>query len=391
MGKQKRVRVERGLYQTGKVYEACATPPGSRNARWKSLGKIGLMEARDERDKFAVEVRSSGRAVLLDRTSPLTPTATVAEVADEALRVVTELVALDKLSKRTEDSYRNGVNHHVKPFFQGRRATAVTPDDLVDWVDFQEESGAAAWSIRARWTALRLVFAHAARHRVIAASPADVLKPHERPGPGMSRLRFLNDSEIKLLFKHATSLRTRVALALLLFCGLRAAEALGVIFDEVDFDGSNILVRFQMSREGGKRVRIKTDRSSTRGTRDVATMAAQMKLLREWRRATKWSAGTDLVLTNSVGNTMGYWDLRDEVAAVFKAAGISGATPHALRHTFASILIDKGRSLEFVADQMGISPQTAQRIYIHLFRAREHAAASREALEGSYGSLLRGS
>lgn len=50
--KQKPTRIERGLYRAGKTYLACATPAGARKAKWKT---IGLMEARRERDTWAVE------------------------------------------------------------------------------------------------------------------------------------------------------------------------------------------------------------------------------------------------------------------------------------------------------------------------------------------------
>ena len=41
-----RIRVERGLYRDGSTFYACATPAGSRTARWKSLGEVGVMQAR---------------------------------------------------------------------------------------------------------------------------------------------------------------------------------------------------------------------------------------------------------------------------------------------------------------------------------------------------------
>jgi len=389
MGNEKRVRVERNLYRRGKTFYACATPPGTSQALWKSLGEVGVMEARRARDEWVVEVRRMGGAVLLDRSTTLTRTSTVAEVADDMLLVVEGLVKLDKLAKNTESSYRTGVNLHVKPYWPGRRVVSVSANEIVDWVQDQQESSAAAWSIRARWTALKLVFAHAERHGLIARSPVETLKPHERPGPGLSSQRFLDGDEIARLFERATALRTRVLVGLLLFAGLRASEALGLIWDEIDALEDLVRVRFQMSRDG-RRSRIKTDRRSRRGRRDVATMKALMKLLAEWRLATRWSAGSDLVLTNNVGNTMGYWDLLDDVTDLFEAAGIDGATPHSLRHTFASELIAQGRTLDFVADQLGISPQTAQRVYIHLVRAREQGDASREAMQASYGAVLKG-
>ena len=65
-------------------------------------------------------------------------------------------------------------------------------------------------------------------------------------------------------------------------------------------------------------------------------------------------------------------------------------TFHALRHTFASILIAQGRDPVFVADQLGhADPSITLRTYAHLFRAAREARRAREQLDADYGSLLR--
>lgn len=73
------VRVERGLYRTGYTYYACATSPGSRSASWRSLGTVGLMEARRLRDRFAAEIQTTPTTATNIRT-------TFAELADECWR-----------------------------------------------------------------------------------------------------------------------------------------------------------------------------------------------------------------------------------------------------------------------------------------------------------------
>jgi hypothetical protein len=64
---EKRVRVERGLYKTGKLYYACATPSGSRTAIWKALGPVNLMEARRLRRRFCAEVQGAPIPVTITR------------------------------------------------------------------------------------------------------------------------------------------------------------------------------------------------------------------------------------------------------------------------------------------------------------------------------------
>lgn len=66
-------------------------------------------------------------------------------------------------------------------------------------------------------------------------------------------------------------------------------------------------------------------------------------------------------------------------------------TPHALRHTYASLLIAQGRDPVFVADQLGhTSPAITLRVYAHLFRAAQQERNAREQLEAAYGDFLSG-
>ena len=59
--------MERVLYEAGDVFYACATPPGSRTAMWKSLGAVGIMEARRRRQRFAADLRHTFASSLIDQ------------------------------------------------------------------------------------------------------------------------------------------------------------------------------------------------------------------------------------------------------------------------------------------------------------------------------------
>jgi integrase len=77
--------------------------------------------------------------------------------------------------------------------------------------------------------------------------------------------------------------------------------------------------------------------------------------------------------------------------AAGKRATFDSVTFHALRHTFASMLIGRGEDPVFVADQLGHSkPAFTLNTYAHLFRAARHAREARKQLEAEYGDLLRG-
>jgi integrase len=376
--KQQPVRVERGLYRAGKTYLVCASPPGSRMKRWKTLGEVGLMQARSERDAWAVEVRSGGVAATSARE-------TVKEVALAWLVYVERLVAIGELRQRTLESYRTGVMLHLLPRFGHRRIRSITTEDLVEWHRRQRAAGASVWSIRARWMAVRGVFGYAARHGIVAASPADKLLPRERPGAGEARQRFLSRAEMDSLLEHAGDARAVIAIAL--FTGMRVMEVLALTWGDIDFSGGVIRVRFQLSRQG-KRVPLKTRAAK----RDIVLMDALGKLLRRRRISQRFSTDSDFIFqSTALRRPMTYKSLLKLFHSARDGADLGGVTFHALRHTFASILIAQGHDVQFVSRQLGhTKTSTTWDTYVHLFEAQRHAHDARTQLDADYGGLLGG-
>lgn len=376
--KAQRVRVERGLYRAGKTYIACATPPGSRRPRWRTLGEVGIMQARRLRDEFAYEVRRGEIRAAASR-------ATVAEVAGAWVEHQRRLVAIGELAPRTLDSYESAVRLHIVPALGSRRVASIVPDDLVAWHRDQRALGASPWSIRARWVPLRALFAHAARYGHITSNPADRLTRRERPGPGESRQRFLTREEMEALLEHSPR-RYHPAIATALFSGLRVAELCGLVWEDVDFAGEQLLVRYQMSRKG-RRVRLK----SAAGRREVVLMPSLARILRAHRLASVRSGEADLVFATVRGTTIGDRNLATRgLDRACEDAGLQEVTFHALRHTFASLLIAQGRDPAFVSAQLGhANPAITLQTYTHLFDAARHAREAREELDAEYGPLLR--
>jgi len=148
MARSERIRIERGLYRSDKTYIACATSPGARKAKWKTLGEVGLMEARRERDAWAVEVRSGGVPETGGKEK-------VEEVALAWLQYIEGLVEIGELRPRTLEAYKIGVMLHLIPHYGHRRIRSMTTDDLVEWHRKQRKLKASTWTIRARWMAVR--------------------------------------------------------------------------------------------------------------------------------------------------------------------------------------------------------------------------------------------
>jgi integrase len=340
------------------------------------IGEVGLMQARAERDAWAVQVSVGGVPATAGRE-------TVEEVALAWLAYLERLVALGELRQRTLDSYRTGVMLHLLPQYGRRRIRSVTAEELVEWHRRQRAAGAAAWSIRARWMSLRGVFGYAARHGIISVSPADKLLPRERPGAGEARQRFLSRNEMDSLLEHAGS--AHVLFALALFTGMRAMEVLALTWGDIDFSEGVIRVRFQLSRRG-RRVELKTRAAK----RDIVLMEALAKLLRRRRLSQSFSTDPDFIFQCSAPRRpMSYRGLLRQFHRTRAAAGLADVTFHALRHTFASILIAQGHDVQFVARQLGhTKTSTTWDTYVHLFEAQRHADDARSRLDADFGGLL---
>src|SRR5207249_786229 len=156
----------------------------------------------------------------------------------------------------------------------------------------------------------------------------------ERPTlPG--ERRSLDTEETKRLLA-ATDKKFRSLVAVGLFGGLRISEALGLTWEDVDFERGVIRVRRQIARDGSRaRIELKTQRSR----RDVVLVPELGHMLKEHRMATKHKAPTELVFAMPDRRARCQHSTAAVIQRAAKKARLEGVTYHTLRHAFASMLI----------------------------------------------------
>ena len=203
--------------------------------------------------------------------------------------------------------------------------------------------------------ALRCYFAWALRQGLVPADPARTL----RAPSGKGRLpRVLSSGEIGTLLDGTgtTSIdqQDRAVLELLYAAGLRVSELCGLDRRGVDLAGRTVTVL----GKGGKERRVPIH--------DRAAAA-----LDEWLRAgrTAMAGPLEAVFVNRRGSRMGPRDVRrilDRLAA-------APTHPHALRHTFATHLLDGGADLRVVQELLGHASLATTQIYTHVSKERLRA------------------
>ena len=109
--------------------------------------------------------------------------------------------------------------------------------------------------------------------------------------------------------------------------------------------------------------------------------------LAEWRMASGRPDDDEYVLPaqHECDGSGGAWSevgfrlwARRVLKPAAEAVGRPDVTPYHLRHSFASLLAHEGRSVVYVAAQLGHGPQLSVRVYQHVFAEFEHVFAEFE-------------
>lgn len=261
---------------------------------------------------------------------------------------------------RTRDAYRRDVSRLATYAVERsvRSPQGLTPPILRDFVYHLKDLGLAPSSIRRTIAGLRTWFAFLVAEGVIPGDPSDRL---ELPKGWRTLPEVMTQDEVAKLLAapsqdDALYYRDRAMLELAYGAGLRVSEWVGVSVRDVHLDER--LVR--VFGKGGKERLVPFGRSAA---------AAVVIYLRELRPKLERGGGKGALFLNARGqplSRMGAWKiLRKHVSG----AGIERAvTPHTLRHSFATHLLEGGADLRAVQEMLGHADVSTTQVYTHVDR-----------------------
>lgn len=187
---------------------------------------------------------------------------------------------------------------------------------------------------------LRLLFDYAERHGLNGGNPLAGLA---LPTPPKSERYVATRAEVNALYEAAKdSPRLAAILHLLYGCGLRRMEAEALNLGDVDYRSALLYVR----RGKGKKRRV------------IPLSEGVASGLKSYHKKERWRWATDqsgkAYLLNDRGNRMLGGTIWKRLAVLVKKAGVSQCiTPHGLRHSIATHLLEEGMQLEQVRDFLG--------------------------------------
>ena len=255
----------------------------------------------------------------------------------------------------------------------GSRLIAASRAELFALLEMRAAAGYAARSTARLMAALRAFYADALRHQQIAADPTALL---ELPALPRSLPKALAESQIEALLRapqvdSPAGLAERTMLELLYATGLRVSELVGLPTLAVNLRQGVLRVRGKGGKERLVPIGAEAQHWLERYLAEARPALAKPAIERR-------QAPVALFLTPG-----GEPPTRQQVWARLKAlaavAGIDPAkvTPHGLRHSFATHLLNHGADLRAVQMLLGHSSLSTTQIYTHVAREglkRLHAA-----------------
>lgn len=292
------------------------------------------------------------------------------------------------LRPRTLATYQHAFEHRIVRRLGRLRVSALDRKDVVRFIRDLQRDGLAAWTIRGTLVPLGLFLQWAEDQSWRTGNPVRELRRGERPKVPLKPHRNLTAEDLWKLVD-ATDEDRRAYVALLAFAGLRASEALGLAWGDVDLDGQVLQVRAQLARGTRTRVEPKTDRAA----REIEIDDGLLAILRAWKLRSPFSQDQHFVVVTRSGTPVDHRAAGRCLDAIVRRAGLDNPglpkiTPHQLRYTFGSLLIDVGEATSRVSRLMGHANEAITgSVYAHEIERRDNAERTRASLRAAFGSI----
>lgn len=267
-------------------------------------------------------------------------------------------------SPRTTVSYRRVLREFLQALASDAHITpddidlgAVTAADIRTWAVAMAERGITARTVRWKMSAVRSFYVYLCRHHGFTANPASdvALAPVPKRLPGFiiqsETLEALSDDGVNTA--SFTDVRNHLAVTMLYETGMRASELISLTDSDVDLSRGELRVVGKRNKE---RI-IPLGDHLARAIRDYRLL----------RSKTVGVSATDTFFVRPDGRPM-YYGLLNRIvhAALDPHVSSPRRTPHALRHSFATDMLNNGADINAVRQLLGHASLATTQIYTHI-------------------------
>lgn len=267
------------------------------------------------------------------------------------------------LSANTRQAYERDLRLFCKTlgFKNSDALVNVSREQITGYMTQLKEKGLAAATIARKLAAIKAFYRFMTAEGYMDANPAEVVEAGTK---GIKLPRVLSEDEVVRLLNQpdittAEGFRDRAMLEVLYATGMRVSELINLTLERVDLNMKYIIAFGKGSKE----------RIVPLGS--VAAEFLQQYLEKVRPKLTHADRNTNIVFLAFGGHELTrqrFWQI---IRAYGRKANINKAlTPHILRHSFATHLLDNGADLRSVQELLGHSDISTTQIYTHLTNKR---------------------
>lgn len=267
------------------------------------------------------------------------------------------------LSANTRQAYERDLRLFCKTlgFKNSDALVNVSREQITGYMTQLKEKGLAAATIARKLAAIKAFYRFMTAEGYMDANPAEVVEAGTK---GIKLPRVLSEDEVMRLLNQpdittAEGFRDRTMLEVLYATGMRVSELINLTLERVDLNMKYIIAFGKGSKE----------RIVPLGSAAAEFLQQYLEKVRP--KLTHADRNTNIVFLAFGGHELTrqrFWQI---IRAYGRKANINKAlTPHILRHSFATHLLDNGADLRSVQELLGHSDISTTQIYTHLTNKR---------------------
>jgi integrase len=274
------------------------------------------------------------------------------------------------LKPRTAYQYQDLIVKKIIPKIGHYKLKDISQKIINDFYDNLINEGFSTRNVRYTHSVLHAAFEHALMSGILVRNPT-----HNAILPRMhqTEMKILSEQQVSQFLVAASGSRYRMLYHLALSTGMRQAELFGLKWSDVDW--INGFIKIQRQAQRVERQGIVFSEPKTRAGRRILKLGEN--ILQELRkhhehlnleRATagdRWK-DHDLLFPTSIGTPIGQSNLLKDYHRILRQSGLPHFRFHDLRHTAASLMINRGVPVIVVSKMLGHSqPSVTLNIYAH--------------------------
>ncbi len=235
----------------------------------------------------------------------------------------------------------------------GLELVNLTRQDLREWLIDLSGAKLSENSKRRALSALRGFYKFLMFEGHLKDSPAENL---DTPQKGLYLPKFLNQAEIEILLaapdvSTETGLRDRAIIELMYSSGLRVSETVNIQIRDIDLDFGILTC----TGKGSKTRRVPVGSSAVEWVKSYLSI-----------RRKKENIEVQNLFVSSLGRPLNRQTIHAFIKEYAEKCGLEGVSPHTLRHSFATHLVQNRADIRSVQQMLGHADISTTQIYTHI-------------------------